>query len=285
MKKICSLLLLMLLVMASCQHQSASGSKKEGVVFDSVVVDSTTRLNADTETPNGELSIRMVYAKPLGDDPQSVEAAWKIDNALLSSDLLMSDYMIYVRPSVTKGLTPKGYMEKALGQVSANFGKRYLADNMELFKEMADFSPTYNRSYTVHTKVHQVSDSIVNYVADTYYYDGGAHGQSVTWARNFNPHTGAAVTLADILRPGYEAPLTMKIMTELIWQFKVKNLQELQDSACVFMDMAVYIPKNYIIGSKGITFIYCQDEVAPHAAGEIRVTLTNKQLAELKRKK
>ncbi len=31
--------------------------------------------------------------------------------------------------------------------------------------------------------------------------------------------------------------------------------------------------------------MWVQDEVAPHAAGEIRVTLTNKQLADLKRKK
>lgn len=284
MKNICYLLLLMLLVMASCQHRSASGSKSEGVVFDSVSVDSTTRLNADTETPNGSLSIHMAYAKPIGDDPQSVTAAWKINKALLSSDLFMSDYLSGVRPAVTQGLTPQAYMKKALGLLSANFGKRYRADNLELFKETADFSPTYNRSYTVRTKVEQGTDSIVNYVADTYYYDGGAHGQAITWARNFNRHTGATVTLASILRPGYEGPLTLKILSELIWQFKAKSLQELQDSAGVFMGMAVYIPKNYIINSKGITFIYCQDEVAPHAAGEIRVTLTNKQLADLKRK-
>lgn len=285
MKKICFLLLLMLAVMASCQYQAASGSKKEGVVFDSLTVDSTTRLNADTETPSGELSVHLVYAKPMGDDPQSAEAAWKINKALLSSDLLMSDFMAGVRPTATKGLTPKAYMEKALSLMSANFGKRYLADYKELFEEIADFSPTYNRSYTVHTKVHQVSDSIVNYVADTYYYDGGAHGQAVTWARNFNPHTGATVTLADVLRPGYEAQLTLKIVSQLVWDFKATSLQQLQDEKGVFADMAVYIPKNYIIGSKGITFIYCQDEVAPHAAGEIRVTVTNKQLEDLKRKK
>lgn len=285
MKKVFSALLLMLAVMASCKHSPASVTKPEGVVFDSLVVDSTTRLNADTEMPNGEMSIHMAYAKPASEDPQSVAAAWKINKALLSSDLLMSDFMAGVRPALTKGLTPKSYIEKALKQMSANFGKQYLADNKELFEETADFSPNYNRSYTVRTKVKQVSDSVVNYQADLYYYDGGAHGSSTTWVRNFNTHTGATVTLASIMRPGYEGPLTQMIIDDLARQFKVKNLKQLQDSTTVFAFMDPYIPKNYILSNKGITFIYSQDEIAAHAMGEIRVTLTDKQLANLMRQK
>lgn len=285
MKKVFSALLLMLAVMASCQHKSTSVAKPEGVVFDSVVVDSTTRLNADTETPNGEMSIHLAYAKPVANDPQSVAAAWKINKALLSSDLLMSDFMTGVRPAVTKGLTPKSYIEKALKQMSVNFGKQYVADNLELFEETADFSPNYNRAYSVRTKVKQVSDSIVSYQADVYYYDGGAHGSSTTWVRNFNTHTGATVTLATIMRPGYEGPLTQMIIDDLVRQFKVKNLKQLQDSMTVFAFMDPYVPKNYILTNKGITFIYSQDEIAAHAMGEIRVTLSNEQLTKLMRKK
>lgn len=285
MKKVFSTLLLMLAIMASCQRQAAHSTQAAGVAFDSIVIDTVSHLKAHKDMPNGELSLHIAYAKPLGDDTLSVAAAWRINKTLLSSDLLMSDFAKGLRPNVTKGLTPKTYMEKALNLMAANYSKMYLADYTELFKEDPSFAPAYNRSYTVRTQVKQGSDSIINYLANTYYYDGGAHGQSITWVRNFNKRTGATVTLADILRPGYEGPLTMSIMSELTWQFKAKSLKELQDNTGVFMDMAVYIPKNYIIDSKGVTFIYCQDEVAPHAVGELRVTLTYKQLANLLRKK
>lgn len=285
MKKVFSTLLLMLAIMSSCQRQSASSTEVAGVAFDSIVIDTVSHLKAKQDMPSGELSLHIAYAKPLGNDSLSVAAAWRINRALLSSDLLMSDFATGIRTNTTKGLTAKTYMEKALNLIAANYRKIYLADYTELFKEDPSFSPAYNRSYTVRTQVKQGNDSIVNYLADTYYYDGGAHGQAVTWARNFNRHTGTMVTLASIMRPGYERPLTQMITDDLVRQFKVKNLQQLQDTTTIFMDMKPYIPKNYIIDNKGITFIYCQDEVAAHAVGELRVTLTYKQLANVLRKK
>ncbi len=281
MKKVCSALLLMLAVLASCQRLTGGQSEAAEVTFDSIVVDTDTRLKPSQDMPSGELSLHIAYAKPLNDDTLSAAAAWRINKTLLSSDLLMSDFATGLQPDATKGLSPKSYMGKALSLMAANYRKMYLADYAELFKVDPSTEPTYNRAYTVRTQVKQGNDSIINYIADSYYYDGGAHGQSVTWARNFNKHTGRVITLASILRPGYEGPLTLRISAELTRMFKVRSLQELQDSVGVFMDMDVYIPKNYIIDSKGITFIYYQDEVAPHAVGELRLTLTYEQLASL----
>ena len=277
-------LLLLLTLMAGCHRQSTFGARGEGIVFDSIATDSTTRLTDSREMPSGELSIHLAYANPQGGDPQSVAAAWKINQALLASGPLMPDYMAGVRLGSTKGLTPKSYMQKALRQIADNFGKLYKADYLALYKEVADFSPSYSRSYTVRTKVTQANDSLVNYVAETYYYDGGAHGQSTTWARNFNTRTGSIVKLDNILRPGYKRPLTQLIVDKLVRQFNVASLHQLQDEAYVFMNMEPYVPKNYLISDEGITFIYCQDEIAPHAVGEIRLTLTNKQLAGMMHK-
>lgn len=285
MKKVFTALLLMLAVMASCKHQATPSQDEAGGVFDSAVVDTLVRLCPNAEIPRGELSLHIAYAKPHGNDTASVVAAWRINRTLLSSDLLMSDFTTGLRPGLTKGHTPKTYMEKALGLMTSNYRRMYLADYAELFKEDPSDAPAYNRAYTVSTHVMRGTDSIVNYVADTYYYDGGAHGQVATWARNFNVHTGATVTLADILRPGYEAPLTRMIVTALARQFNAHTLQQLQDDFTVFMGMKPYIPDNYIIDSKGITFIYCQDEAAAHAVGELRVTLGYKQIATLLRKK
>lgn len=285
MKKVFTPLLLMLAIMVGCTHQGAPSQEAVGVVFDSAVVNTMVRLRADAEMPSGQLSLHIAYAKPQADDTASVAAAWRINRTLLSSDLLMSDYTTGLRPALTKGHTPKTYVEKALRFTASNYRRMYLADYAALFKEDPSDAPAYNRAYTVTTHVMQGTDSIVNYVADTYYYDGGAHGQAATWARNFNKHTGATVTLADILRPGYGAPLTRMIVADLVRQFKANTLQQLQDDFTVFMGMTPYIPDNYIIDSKGITFIYCQDEVAAHAVGELRVTLNYKQMTALLRKK
>ena len=36
-------------------------------------------------------------------------------------------------------------------------------------------------------------------------------------------------------------------------------------------DGEVYLSENFILGKDDITFIYGEDEIAPHAVGEIRV--------------
>ena len=285
MKKGFATLLLMLAVMASCTHQATPSQDEAGVVFDSAVVDTLVRLCPNAEMPRGELSLHIAYAKPHGNDTASVAAAWRINRTLISSDLLMGDFTTGLSHGSTKGVTPQTFMEKTLGLLTSNYCRMYLADYADLFKDDASCAPSYNRAYTVITHVMQGTDSIVNYVADTYYYDGGAHGQVATWARSFNVHTGATVMLADILRPGYEASLTRMIVAELVRQFKASTLQQLQDDFTVFMGMKPYIPNNYIIDSKGITFIYCQDEIAAHAVGELRVTLSYRQMASLLRKK
>lgn len=51
------------------------------------------------------------------------------------------------------------------------------------------------------------------------------------------------------------------------------------------MGIDVYPSDNFIIGDKDITFIYAPDEIAYHAAGEIRVKISNSELEELLKKK
>ena len=41
----------------------------------------------------------------------------------------------------------------------------------------------------------------------------------------------------------------------------------------VFDGIDVYATDNFIMGEKNMTFIYVEDEIAPHSMGEIRVVL------------
>ena len=62
-----------------------------------------------------------------------------------------------------------------------------------------------------------------------------------------------------------------KIVEKMSSKFKVKDLQALQDKY-IFADSHVYVPENFILEDNKIIFIYCEDEIAPHDVGEIRLT-------------
>lgn len=285
MKKIIFSLTLLLMVLASCQYKGGAGSGSAVLSFDSLVIDSTVRLNPNSEQPNGHLSLHLIYAKPQSNSDSAAKAANLLNDSLLRSGLLLPDFAESVTPPQTHTEAPSVYMMKGAHQFAEGFFKMYLADYKDLYRDDQESAPSYNRSYTVFTHAEQGADSIVNYLADTYFYSGGAHGQAATWARNFNARTGAIVHLTDVLRPGYERPLTSMIVAKLARQFKVRNLKQLQDSLTIFAWTDPYIPDNYIINEKGITFIYNPDEIAAHVMGEIRVTFSNKQLSKLLRKK
>ena len=45
----------------------------------------------------------------------------------------------------------------------------------------------------------------------------------------------------------------------------------------------IYVPDNFIIEKDGISFIYCQDEIAPHEEGEIRIKVNDSEIENLKK--
>lgn len=285
MKKIIFALTLPLMVLASCQYKGGAGADSPVMSFDSLVIDSTVRLNANSEQPQGHLSLHLTYAKPLSNGDAEAKAVNLLNDSLLRSGLLLPDFAEGIALQQTQGQAPSAYMMNSARQFADNFFKMYLADYKELYSVDKESAPSYNRSYTVFTHVEQGADSIVNYLADTYFYGGGAHGQGGTWARNFHARTGAVIHLADVLRPGYERHLTAMIVDQLAHRYKVRNLKQLQDSLTIFAWTNPYIPDNYIINEEGITLIYNQDEIAAHVMGEIRVAFNKKQLAKLLRKK
>lgn len=190
MKKIIFSLTLLLMVLASCQYKGGAGSGSAVLSFDSLVIDSTVRLNPNSEQPNGHLALHLIYAKPQSNSDAAAKAANLLNDSLLRSGLLLPDFAEGVTPPQTQTEAPSVYMTKGAHQFAEGFFKMYLADYKDLYRDDQESAPSYNRSYTVFTHVEQGADSIVNYLADTYFYGGGAHGQAATWARNFNARTG-----------------------------------------------------------------------------------------------
>ncbi|MCI6619127.1 MAG: RsiV family protein, partial [Prevotella sp.] len=121
---------------------------------------------------------------------------------------------------------------------------------------------------------------VLNYIASISTYGGGAYPILQTIAKNFDLKTGRLIHLEDVFVPGYEQPLKDRITEAACKKFKVKDLEELK-KAYIFADGNVYVPDNFILTEDDITFIYCEDEVAPHAVGEIRLTFDKDDLSKI----
>lgn len=269
-KFIFSPIILLFITLIICSCRGKFGSSKNGsdsIFFDSIKVDSTLFLTEDTTGPRCHIRLCITYAKGKNAD--------YINDSIIRSGILSPDYFSITSQKISIPEATDSFMTRYLSEYKKDYGELYKADK--------EHSASYNCEYLVSTGVTQTSDKYYTYVANIYNYGGGAHGNSITITKNINAETGKIVTLKDIFAPGYEHELNKLIIKDLCKQFDAKDIKELNEKT-VFMGMDVYASENFIIGKKSITFIYSPDEIAFHAAGEIRVEISNSDLENLFKK-
>jgi len=243
-------------IIVSCSGSGERTAEFQGMEFDSIVVDSILSLAKDADTPKCHVRLSLQYVKGKNADI--------INQGVLHSGILTPDYFLpgYNTPSVS--IVVDSFVKRFLYDYQKEYGQLYKAD-----KEHAE---SYNCQYFVNTCTQNGKDNVMNYIATVYSFGGGAHGIRQTIARNFSVADGKLLTLDDILKPGYKSKLTDIIIHKMEERFDVESLPLLQEKN-IFSDGKAYVPENYIIGKKSLTFIYCEDEIAPHEVGEIRVDI------------
>jgi len=158
--------------------------------------------------------------------------------------------------------------------------EEYQEEYEKLYRQDSKHANAYNYEYFVSTRTQEGAEGILNYIGDIYLYGGGEHGIRQTIVKNLQVKSGAIIQLSDLFVPGYEKKLQEILIEELCEQQNVKDLQALQEQG-IFIDGRIYIPENFILEKNSITFIYCEDEIASHEMGEIRVKLKNRKLKEI----
>jgi len=98
--------------------------------------------------------------------------------------------------------------------------------------------------------------------------------------RNIDVTSGKVLQLQDVFVPGYEPTLKELLLKKVGERFNADGLDELNKKD-IFSDGHVYVPDNFAIDDDSFTFIYCEDEIAPHAVGEISVTLSRSELSRI----
>lgn len=259
-------LLLTSAILSACGGGNGQTAKFSGMEFDSIVVDSTVALSHSKGSPTCHVSLSVQFAKG--------EKAELINDTLLRSGIFTPDYLSLGNEKLT--------VKQAVDSFMNRFVYDYLHDYGDLYRADTNHASSYNCSYIVKTRTCNGAKNILNYIATIQTYAGGAHEIKQTIARNFDVKTGQMLQLDDLFITGADSQLEDIIVAEMADDFDVNDLEGLQEKG-VFVDGQVYVPDNFIYGDDDITFIYCEDEIAPHSIGEIRVKINIDDLKRLMR--
>lgn len=259
-------LLLTSAILSACGGGNGQTAKFSGMEFDSIVVDSIVALSHSNGSPTCHVSLSVQYAKG--------EKAELINDTLLRSGILTPDYLSLGNEKLT--------VKQAVDSFMNRFVYDYLHDYGDLYRADTKHASSYNCSYIVKTRTCNGAKNILNYIATIQTYAGGAHEIKQTIARNFDVKTGQMLQLDDLFITGADSQLEDIIVAEMADDFDVNGLEGLQEKG-VFVDGQVYVSDNFIYGDDDITFIYCEDEIAPHSIGEIRVKIDIDDLKRLMR--
>lgn len=253
----------------SCNGKhSGSQNSSDSFLFDSVKVDSTQFLTKDTAGPRCHVKLCLTYAKGKNAD--------NINDSLIRSGVLSPDFLSITDKHISVSEAVDSFVNKYMSDYENFYGDLYKADKGN--------GASYNCEYILNSKINQDNPDYYTYEADVYNYMGGAHGSSVTIIRNINIKNGKIVTLKDIFVPGFEKSLQEAIVKSLCDKNDVESLKSLSAKTTIFDGIDVYASDNFIIGKKSITFIYSPDEIACHAAGEIRAEVSKGDIENLFKK-
>ncbi|MBR5697765.1 MAG: DUF3298 domain-containing protein [Prevotella sp.] len=267
MKKVCRLslpiVIALLLMLGAC-------GKKKGVVsvagyeIDSVVVDTTASLVKAAGAPTCQLSLHLHFLKDA--------KAQGLNDTLLREGILLPDYFSLNKEK----LTVKALVDSFVGR----YVEEYIREYAPLYRADQEHASAYNVEYRVHSRFQESASGVLTHIADVYSYGGGIHGIRQTLALNIDTDKGAIIRLADLFAEGSEQELKDKIVEQMAKGQKAKSLAGLQEKG-IFADGEVYASENFILGKDDITFIYGEDEIAPHDVGEIRVKLDKDDIKKL----
>ena len=248
----------------ACGTDNSRTATFKGMEFDSIVVDSTLVLSKADDSPQCHVRLSIQYAKG--------KNAELINHSLLRSGILSPDYLSLGTEKLTTQQSADSFVCRFLSDYQRDYGELYRADT--------EHASSYNCTYTVDTRTYNGADETLCYEARVYTHAGGMHGITQTIVRNFKVETGEMLSLEQVFKPGSEPALRELIIKELANRFDVNGLDGLQSKG-IFVDGNVYVPENFILGSDNVTFIYCEDEVAPHAVGELRAEIERSDMKKL----
>lgn len=252
------------LLVCSCSNKNKFDIYKSGLEIDSICVDSMIALTSEAHSPKCDVSLHVIYVKGKNDK--------KINHEIINSGILMSDYLI--------GNPQQADMNAAVHAFAAQYIADYKKEYGDLYRDDRQNAASYNCSYILKTSVEMPSEGVLTYTSKLHMYAGGEHGINQTLVKNIDLKTGSTINLKDLFVDGYNATLKDIIIEHLLKNFNLDSIDELKKKH-IFANDYIYVPENFMIDDDAITFIYCEDEIAPHDVGEIRIKIDKSEIGKL----
>jgi hypothetical protein len=224
------------------------------LAFDSIKIDRSEHLFADTHKPYCNLILNLAYPNVC-------------DNVSLK-DTLTKSIITFCLGNDYASLNINAAVQKYTSEYLANYRKE-LEPN---FKQEADSSvyQWYNYYRSIIGKVNYLTDDVLTYEMNFNEYTGGAHNMYATTYQSFDLKRMRIIKLADLFKPNFQNALTALIVKQLLKDKKVKSVAELSDKGYgATGDIAP--TENFCFDSKGMNFVYNIYEIAPYSVGIIKV--------------
>ena len=155
-------------------------------------------------------------------------------------------------------------------------GKEYIRMNPEVAVD--SFKNTYINNYRKDVNEFY-QEGILNFIAETFEYTGGAHPNSWNKWMNFEKNTGKLLALKDVFMAGSEKPMSDMLLEELITEMatrledsSITSLEGLQNAG-ILNSTNMYVPDNFLLEKEKVSFLYNKYDIAPYAVGVITLSL------------
>lgn len=228
--------------------------------------------------------IEITKAMPLDTSEDAPACKVALDVAGFSSGTENAERMNHVIMQHAFGIVSNSIKAAADSFCALRFSqyKENLSPLYEADKRYGTNSAWYDYRYDVAATYDLGRHHTLCYEITATRYEGGAHDVTECHCLNFNLLTGELVKLDDWYQPAYPSVLLPLLSEELQEQFSCDNLEALREKGILRLT-GLYVPSNYKLEEKGITFIYNPDEIAPYETGAIRLTIPYGALAPLEK--
>ena len=235
----------------------------------------------DSETVK---TVKVEEQAHLQDDTVSPTCQITIDYSYLAKSDAADSIVQRINRTIQAHILGKEYTrmnpEVAVDSFKNTYINNYRKDVNEFYQEdikngtPKDELPTwYNYEYGLTTYFSEGKEGILNFIAETFEYTGGAHPNSWNKWMNFEKNTGKLLALKDVFMAGSEKPISDMLLEELITEMatrledsSITSLEGLQNAG-ILNSTNMYVPDNFLLEKEKVSFLYNKYDIAPYAVG------------------
>lgn len=160
--------------------------------------------------------------------------------------------------------------------------QKYAQTFLNTYEQSIGDTAAKGRIFTLNTsaKIVRQDSSLTTLQISGYMFNGGAHGTTETVLYNWNTKANKIIKLDDLFTPGYLDQLTA------IGDTIFRRNEKLADDAPLapnyfFKNDEFALTDNFMITPTGIRFLYNENTIKPHAAGQTELLIPYKKIKSL----